>query len=213
VRPLTPLYAIVDAAVAARAGYQPEALAAAFLAGGVGTLQIRAKDLDSGPFLDLCTAIVALARPYGASIVVNDRADIARLAGADGVHVGQEDLTPADARTLLGPDAIVGLSTHTLAQIEHARGEPISYLAVGPVFGTQTKSTGYDAVGVALVERAVAAAGDLPVVAIGGITIDRARAVLGAGAASVAVITDLVVTGDPEARAAEYVRQLGLAKG
>lgn len=213
VRSLTPLYAIVDVAVAARTGREPAALAAAFLAGGAATLQVRAKDLASGSFLDLCRAIVGLARPYGALVIVNDRADIALLAGADGVHVGQEDLTPADVRALLGADAIVGLSTHTLAQIEQARREPISYLAVGPVFGTQTKSTGYDAVGVALVEQAVAAAGDLPVVAIGGITIDRARAVLGAGAASVAVITDLVVTGDPEARVAEYVRQLGRAKG
>ncbi len=156
VRSLTPLYAIVDVAVAARTGREPAALAAAFLAGGATTLQVRAKDLASGSFLDLCRAIVGLARPYGASVIVNDRADIALLAGADGVHVGQEDLTPADARALLGPDAIVGLSTHTLAQIEQARREPISYLAVGPVFGTQTKSTGYDAVGVALVEQAVA---------------------------------------------------------
>ena len=205
---LTPLYAIVDVAVATQAGVDPAALSAAFLAGGARTLQIRAKEMASGPFLELCTAVVERARPYRALVIVNDRADIARLAGAHGVHVGQEDLTPADVRALLGPDAIVGLSTHTLTQIEQARREPISYLAVGPVFGTHTKSTGYDAVGVRLVERAVAAAGDLPVVAIGGITIDRARAVLDAGAASVAVITDLVVTGDPEARAAEYVRQL-----
>jgi thiamine-phosphate pyrophosphorylase len=208
VRSLRPLYAIVDVAVAARTGREPADLAAAFLAGGATTLQVRAKDLDSGSFLDLCRAIVGLARAYGASVIVNDRADIARLAGAHGVHVGQEDLTPADVRTLLGPDAIVGLSTHTMAQIAQARHEPISYLAVGPVFGTDTKATGYDAVGLALVEQAVTAAGDVPVVAIGGITIDRARAVLDAGATSVAVITDLVATGEPEARVAEYVRQL-----
>lgn len=208
-RPLTPLYAIVDVAVAARANREPAALAAAFLAGGAATLQIRAKELDSGAFLGLCAAIVDLARPYGASIIVNDRADVARLSGAHGVHVGQEDLTPTDVRALLGPDAIVGLSTHTAAQIEQARREPISYLAVGPVFGTDTKATGYDAVGLALVRQAVTAAGRLPVVAIGGITIDRARAVIDAGATSVAVITDLVSTGDPEARAAQYVRELG----
>jgi len=205
---LTPLYAIVDVAVATQAGVDPAALSAAFLAGGARTLQIRAKEMASGPFLELCTAVVERARPYGALVIVNDRADIARLAGAHGVHVGQEDLTPADTRALLGPQAIVGLSTHTVAQIEQARGAPISYLAVGPVFGTDTKATGYDAVGLALVEQAVAAAGDLPVVAIGGITIDRARAVLDAGATSVAVISDLVATGDPEARVAAYVRQL-----
>ena len=213
VRSLTPLYAIVDVAVAARVGRDPVALAAAFLAGGATILQIRAKDVESGAFLEVCRTVVGLARPYRAAVVVNDRTDLALLSGAHGVHVGQDDLAPADVRTLLGPDAIVGLSTHTVAQIEQARREPISYLAVGPVFGTGTKATGYDAVGLALVEQAVAAAGDLPVVAIGGITIDRARSVLDAGATSVAVITDLVATGDPEARVAEYVRQLSGAAG
>ncbi len=208
VRSLTPLYAILDVAVAAGVGREPTALAAAFLAGGATTLQVRAKDLASGPLLDLCRTIVGLAEPYGASIIVNDRADIARLAGAHGVHVGQDDLTPTDVRAIVGPDAIVGLSTHTVSQIERGRREPVSYLAVGPVFGTGTKDTGYDAVGLSLVERATAAAGALPVVAIGGITLERARAVLEAGATSVAVITDLIATGDPQARVAEYVRQL-----
>jgi thiamine-phosphate pyrophosphorylase len=213
VRSLTPLYAIVDVTVAAGAGRDAVAVAAAVLAGGATTLQIRAKEADSGPFLQICRAVVDLARPYGAAIIINDRADLALLSGADGVHVGQDDLTPADVRALLGPDAIVGLSTHTLAQIAQARREPISYLAVGPVFGTGTKETGYDAVGLALVERAVAGAGELPVVAIGGITLDRAPQVMRAGATSVAVITDLVVTGDPEARVAEYVRVLSEVKG
>lgn len=206
VRSLTPLYAIVDVAVAVRAGHEPVALTAAFLAGGARTIQIRAKALDSGPFLDLCTAVVALARPYQASIIVNDRADIARLAGAHGVHVGQEDLTPADVRALLGPDAIVGLSTHTVAQIEGARREPISYLAVGPVFGTGTKDTGYDAVGLALVQEAARQLPDRPLVAIGGVTLDNAAAAWTAGAHSVAVITDLLAGGGPRARVASYNR-------
>ena len=206
VRSLPPLYAIVDVAVAARTGFDPAALSQAFLAGGAGTLQIRAKEMASGPFLELCTAVVALARPYAASVIVNDRADIARLAGAHGVHVGQEDLTPADARALLGPQAIVGLSTHTVAQIEQARRAPISYLAVGPVFGTGTKDTGYEAVGVALIEEAARRAPDCPIVAIGGVTLDTAVAAWTAGAHSVAVITDLVAGGDPRARVASYNR-------
>ena len=87
-------------------------------------------------------------------VVVNDRADVARMAEAAGVHVGQDDLTPGAARAVLGPTAIIGLSTHTREQVLRARAEPISYLAVGPVFGTRTKDTGYDAVGIELVRFA-----------------------------------------------------------
>ncbi|MGE0444894.1 MAG: thiamine phosphate synthase, partial [Vicinamibacterales bacterium] len=162
------------------------------------------------PLLELVTAVLALARPAGATIIVNDRIDVARLAGADGVHVGQDDLPPAEARALLGPDAIVGFSTHTPEQIEAAVREPISYLAIGPVFGTATKATGYDAVGLERVRFAVEKArrlppsgGSLPVVAIGGITLENAPAVVAAGASQVAVIADLLV-GDPEARVRRY---------
>lgn len=125
------------------------------------------------------------------------------------MHVGQDDLTPADVRRVLGPAAIVGLSTHTEAQLAAALDEPVSYVAVGPVFGTTTKDTGYEAVGLQLVERAaVRAAGRLPVVAIGGITLDSAAAVIGAGATSVAVITDLLVGGDPKARVQAFLDRL-----
>jgi thiamine-phosphate pyrophosphorylase len=143
-------------------------------------------------------------------VLVNDRADIARLAGAGGVHVGQGDLAPAALRELLGSDAIVGLSTHTPEEIARAVREPISYLAIGPVFGTNTKATGYEAVGVERVREAVAAAetAGLPVVAIGGITLERAPDIIAAGATSVAVITDLLSTGDPERRVRTFLRLL-----
>jgi thiamine-phosphate pyrophosphorylase len=134
--------------------------------------------------------------------------DVAAICGAGGVHVGQEDLPPADARALLGPGAIVGFSTHSPAQVAAALGQPISYVAVGPVFGTQTKATGYDAVGLDLVAHAARQAGRRPVVAIGGITIDNAADVLAAGATQVAVISDLLKTGDPAARVREYLRRL-----
>ena len=88
--------------------------------------------------------------------MVNDRADIARLAGADGVHVGQDDLSPAAARSIIGPAAIVGLSTHTEAQIDAALAQPVTYIAVGPMFGTATKATGYVAVGLDRVRYAAA---------------------------------------------------------
>jgi thiamine-phosphate pyrophosphorylase len=203
-----PLHAIVDVDVAAHAGWAPLDLACAYLDGGARLLQLRAKQLASGPLLNLCDGLVQAAARYEASIIVNDRADLAVLANASGVHVGQDDLAPADARQLLGPAAIVGFSTHTVAQIEGAIHEPISYLAVGPVFGTKTKDTGYSAVGLDLVSTAARLAGSIPVVAIGGITLETASSVLEAGATSVAVIGDLLAHGNPRARVAAYLQRL-----
>jgi thiamine-phosphate pyrophosphorylase len=205
------LNAIVDVDASRRAGWQPERLAAAFLSGGATFLQLRAKTSGSSAFLEIASHIAELTRSAGATLIVNDRADIARLAGADGVHVGQEDLTPEDVRRVMGGNKTVGLSTHTVEQMRDAVRQPVNYVAVGPVFGTSTKDTGYEAIGLASVTAAatLAAGASLPLVAIGGITLDRAGAVIDAGAASVAVIGDLLSTGDPEARVREYVRALG----
>jgi thiamine-phosphate pyrophosphorylase len=139
---------------------------------------------------------------------VNDRADLALMSGAAGVHVGQDDLAPSAARQLLGPGAIVGYSTHTAAQVEAASTEPVTYIAVGPVFGTRTKATGYEPVGLGLVAEAARLSRGLPVVAIGGITLETAPAVVRAGAASVAVITDLLEGGDPAARVRRFIEVL-----
>jgi thiamine-phosphate pyrophosphorylase len=188
------------------------ALADAYLAGGARFLQIRSKHASSAAFLEMCEQVVVRARRAGALVVVNDRADIAKLAAADGVHVGQDDLEPASARRILGGSAVIGLSTHSLEQVRAALTQAISYIAVGPIFSTSTKDTGHDAVGAALVREAaslVRAEGiDRPIVAIGGITIERAPDVLKAGAASVAVISDLLSTGNPEARVREYLQAL-----
>ena len=173
-------------------------------------LQLRAKALPSGRFLDLAERLTVLAAPYGAAVIVNDRVDLALLSGATGVHVGQEDLAPNDARRLLGPDAVVGYSTHTIGQVEGALLEPVTYVAVGPIFGTRTKETGYDPVGLDLVGQAARLARGRPVVAIGGITLETAPEVLAAGASAVAVIGDLLAGGDPQARMAAYARVLGL---
>jgi thiamine-phosphate pyrophosphorylase len=149
------------------------------------------------------------AAGFDAEIIVNDRADLARLSGAAGVHVGQDDLPPRAARDLLGAGAIVGYSTHTVVQIEAAAEEPVTYIAIGPVFGTKTKDTGYEAVGLEAVRAAVERSGGRPVVAIGGITLDRAAAVIQAGASAVAVIGDLIASGEtPRDRVAAYVRAL-----
>ena len=203
------LYGIVDAEVAARHGWTVPALARAYVKAGVRLLQVRAKAMPSGAFLDACDEVVAAAREAGALVTVNDRPDIARLSEAAGVHVGQDDLSIGAVRRLVGPDAIVGLSTHTPAQIDHASRAPISYVAVGPAFDTVSKPTGYDAVGLDLVRYAARSPGGRPVVAIGGITLDRAPKVLEAGAASVAVISDLLTGGDPQARARAFVELLG----
>lgn len=204
------LYVICDAEVCERAGRTLTDYAAACMEGGATLLQIRAKRTGSGRLLNEVMQVVEQARAFAATIVVNDRADVARLAGAAGVHVGQDDLRPAAVRTLLGADAIVGWSTHTPAQIEAALREPISYFAIGPAFGTTTKETGYEPVGLARVRDAAsrASAHQIPLVAIGGITLERAASVIEAGAASVAVISDLTVTGDPRARVAEFLRVL-----
>ena len=205
---LPALQAILDVDAATRAGWDPLDLATAFLDGGAPFVQIRAKHLPSGPFLDLCDRVVALARPGGVRVIVNDRADLARLSGASGVHVGQDDLPPRAVRELLGRDAIVGFSTHTVGQIDAAVSEPITYVAVGPVFGTATKDTGYAAVGLSLVGEAVRRAKGLPVVAIGGITLETAPAVRAAGATSVAVIGDLLAGSGPAHRVRAFIRAL-----
>ena len=251
-----PLNAIVDVEVAGRAGWTPLDLATAYIDGGARFLQLRAKSLSGAAFLDLTSRICAVAHAAGAVVVVNDRVDIARIAGADGIHVGQDDLSPAAARTLIGPAAIVGLSTHTEPQIDAAVSQPVTYVAVGPIFGTSTKATGYAAVGLdrvryaaerlrqkvrltasveatkvrlradptheestheeATVERAMherathnRAVDRVGLVAIGGITLDRAAEVIEAGATAVAVITDLVASGDPESRVRAYLARLG----
>ena len=153
--------------------------------------------------------VIADVRDAHATLIVNDRADVAVLAGAHGLHVGQSDLSPADARAVIGGSAILGLSTHTQEQWHAAVQQPVSYIAIGPAFGTGTKATGYRAVGVEAVAAAASTAArhELPVVAIGGITIENARSVIEAGAASVAVISDLL-KGDPEQRCRAFLRAL-----
>jgi thiamine-phosphate pyrophosphorylase len=201
---LPPLYAIVDEQAAALAGWDPVDLARAFLDGGARLLQVRAKLAPGGRLLDLCRRIGELAHPAGALVVINDRFDVALAANMLAVHVGQDDVPVAAVRRWLGPEAIIGFSTHTRAQVDAALYEPITYLAVGPIFGTATKDTGYDAVGLDLV-RYAASRTELPIVAIGGITMARAREVLEAGASSVAIISDLL-SDNPAGRVAEFLR-------
>ena len=211
------LYVILDEEAAHTAGWTVPDLARACLAGGARFLQVRAKRLSSREYLAACDTVMSSAAVHDAIVIVNDRADIARLCGAAGVHVGQEDLAPSAARTIMGESAIVGLSTHTCEQAREGLSQRVDYIAVGPVFGTSTKQTGYTVVGLDLVTRAATLTHSVdheahspvrPIVAIGGITLAHARSVIDAGAASVAVISDLLATGDPESRVEEYLAAL-----
>jgi thiamine-phosphate pyrophosphorylase len=217
---LARLNAIVDVEVAERAGWAPVDLAATYINGGARFLQLRAKSLSGAAFLELSTRVCEIAHRAGAIVIVNDRADIARLSGADGVHLGQDDLAPAAARAIVGHAAIVGLSTHTRPQLDAALRESVTYVAVGPVFGTTTKATGYAAVGLERVRDAAErirepdtkserSATPMGLVAIGGITLETAARVIEAGATSIAVITDLLATTDPAARVRAYLARLG----
>lgn len=196
---LPPLYPIVDVDVCRLRALDPLAVLEAYLEGGARLIQLRDKTARTGPLTALADEAVSRAHASGATLVVNDRADVAKLSGADGVHVGQDDLPVADVRQILGDRAIVGLSTHDHQQVDRAIDTSATYIAVGPIYGTPTKDTGYTPRGLELLRYAVGRAGGRPVVAIGGITLDRAPAVLATGAASVAIISDLL-NGDPAGR-------------
>jgi thiamine-phosphate pyrophosphorylase len=200
------LYAIVDVEYTVSLGRDPVGVASAFFENGVRLLQVRSKAFPGGALLEAARAIVERAEASGALVIVNDRPDIAVLAAAAGVHVGQDDLPPAAVRRVM-PDGLLGLSTHTREQLDAALATAASYVAVGPVFGTSTKDTGHAAVGLELV-RYAAARSDRPVVAIGGITLASAAEVIGAGATSVAIISDLL-SGNPGERARLFTSALG----
>lgn len=198
------LYAIADAAFG-----DPVEIARRLFAGGVRLVQVRSKVPASGLLLAQCRAVVAAA-PLGARVIVNDRADIARIAHAAGLHVGQGDLPPALARVIIGDDPILGLSTHDEQQVRDAAGEPIDYIAVGPVFPTQTKPDTAPALGLEGLARLVEITTH-PIVAIGGIRLENAPDVIRAGASSVAVISDLIGVADIERRARQFVTSLAEA--
>ena len=179
------LYAIVDAEVADR----PLALAFQALNAGCAVVQLRAKRLDDVSFLEIAKRVRSACTHARVPFVVNDRADIARLVCADGLHLGQDDLSIEDARRVVG-DMQIGVSTHTLEQAATAEAEGADLLAFGPVFETKTKENPDPVVGLRTLE-AVCQAVSCPVVAIGGITPENAAKTRGAGARYVAAISAL----------------------
>lgn len=164
--------------------------------GGAEIIQVREKGLTTREYTEVARRSVETAQPFGAAIIVNDRADVARYSGAAGVHLGDDELTAEDARKFLGTEAIIGVSCHGIEDIERALSEPVDYLAVGPVFPTDTKELRYRVVGLELVREARKLS-ELPIVAIGGISTDSAASAVEAGADGVAVIGALM-RGDME---------------
>jgi thiamine-phosphate pyrophosphorylase len=195
------VYPILDSEALARRGIAIETAAAAFLEGGAGILQIRHKGHWSREVFESAKRIALLCREAGAECVVNDRADFALLLDA-GLHIGQDDLAPRDARKLLGSEPMIGFSSHNVEQLCAAGGEPVDYVALGPIFGTASKVNPDPIVGVAELRRCRALI-EKPLVAIGGITLENAQEVWQAGADSVAVIGGLL----PESGAARGLRE------
>ena len=189
---LSGLYAIAG-------GPEPVEQARAAIAGGARVVQVRLKGRPAGDVLEAARRVVDLARGR-ALVLVNDRADLALLAGADGVHGGDEDLPPAEARRLVGPERLVGRTTRTLEEARAALAEGADHVGFGPMFGTRSKALALPPRGLAAL-REVCAALPAPVVAIGGITEENVADVAAAGAACAAVIDDLFGRGDPEVRA------------
>jgi len=176
------------------------------LEGGVDVLQLREKSLDGGELLARARTLRELTERFSALLIVNDRPDVAVLAGADGVHLGQSDLPPEEVRGLVGPDAIIGLSTHTAEQAAGAEARGADYVGVGPVFPTDTK--GYrEGGGPELVAR-LCAATRLPTVAIGGITPENAGSIVAAGAQAVAACAALCGADDPQDTARTFRRAI-----
>ncbi len=165
------------------------------LAGGARLIQLRDKDASARELLDAARACLPITQAAGARLIINDRVDVALTSGADGVHLGQEDLSVEEAREILGEDKIIGVSTHSLEQFNAALETSANYIAVGPVFQTKTKENADPVVGLELVRQAKALT-DRPLVAIGGITVERATEVIAAGADSVAVISALYPFGN-----------------
>lgn len=183
------IYPITDIEIS---GLSPVEQVARLLAGGATFIQLRDKHSAPREFFADAKAAVAVARSDGAQIIINDRVDIALALGAAGVHLGQDDIPPEAARRLLGDTAVIGFSVHSVKQAKAAAEMPIDYLGVGPVFRTSTKENPDAVIGFEGLRHIREVTGDIPLVAIGGITVHCISRVLEAGADAVALISDLL---------------------
>jgi thiamine-phosphate pyrophosphorylase len=200
------LYFVCDARPT---GEDPEPLLRAALAGGVGMIELRDREQPRNAVERAGQTFRRLADTYGALFIVNDDPHLAAELRADGVHVGQEDIGPAEARRILGPEAIIGLSTHSPEQIEAAAEQPIDYISVGPIWETPTKA-GRPATGLGLISEAARIA-TVPWFAIGGINTGNVAEVVEAGARRICVVRAIKEADDPAAAARELVRPVEAA--
>lgn len=187
------VYPITDTQIS---GLSHAVQVALFAGGGATVVQLRDKHSSALAFYEQAKAALAVAREHGVQLIINDRADIALAVGADGVHLGQDDLPPEAARRLLGDEVVIGFSTHNVKQAIEASTWPIEYLAIGPIFETATKENPDSVVGLDGLRMVREAIGERPLVGIGGITPENARSVIDAGADSVAIIRGLLTSPD-----------------
>ena len=201
------LYGIADG------GFRPEIpieqKVRGFLDGGAGVVQVRLKSASARELWEAVCRAVELARGR-ARVVVNDRPDVALAARADGVHVGDEDLPVALVRRIVGPDMLLGVTVRSVEQALQAARDGADYVGFGPIFATSTKSVGAPPQGLAALERVVAAC-PIPVVAIAGITLERAAEIARTGAAGAAVVADVLGAEDPVERARAFSAEFAAA--
>ena len=202
------LYVILDAGLIRRPAGE---IAAQLIGAGVRMLQYRAKDVPAREILETASSLSEFIRNGEANFFVNDRPDVAFLAGAHGVHVGQNDVDVEQARAVVGRDRWVGVSTHNPEQFERAAASSADYIAIGPIFDTATKMNPDPVVGTELIRR-LRPLTRKPIVAIGGIRLESAAEVIQAGADSVAVISDILGAADPAEQARKFIRRLDAVK-
>lgn len=201
---LPKLYPITDVGIS---GLSHSTQVERMIAGGATLIQLREKEGSVRDFYVDAESAIRIARARGVKLIINDRVDLALALNADGVHLGQDDLPPEAARAMLGEGAIIGYSTHNLEQAVAAATMPIDYLAIGPIYPTSSKENPEPFVGLDGLRQVRQAIGDMPLVAIGGITRSRARDVLAAGADSVACISELLASPNViEEMAREFLR-------
>ena len=202
------LYVILDAGLIRRPAGE---IAAQLIGAGVRMLQYRAKNVPAREILETASSLSEFIRNGEANFFVNDRPDVAFLAGAHGVHVGQNDVDVEQARAVVGRDRWVGVSTHNPEQFERAAASSADYIAIGPIFDTATKMNPDPVVGTELIRR-LRPLTRKPIVAIGGIRLESAAEVIQAGADSVAVISDILGAADPAEQARKFIRRLDAVK-
>lgn len=187
------------------AGRSLDDVVRAAVRGGVTAVQFREKDCSTRQFLEIGRSVQEACRSLGVPFIVNDRADLALVLKTDGIHLGQDDLPPRDARRLLGPDAVIGLSVETLEQAIEAEAEDVDYLGISPIFATPTKPDTRSEWGLAGLSK-LRRLTRRDLVAIGGINPENAGAVIEAGADGIAVVSAICAAADPE-RAARDLRK------